>query len=188
MDTLGDLLAGCVADPGQVRTGQLDRCALPHDASHCLLLPRAVVVPRDGDEVARLMRVTAAAGVGLTFRSGGTGRSGQADVRRHFTGIEVLDDRARVRVQPRAGGELVPVGPDVPACRPRRTVAVARVDGTGRDGGTRRVGLPCCPTSFVHRRRRMVARTVTRASEVRPVSNIVVPSWVLPGSVTGCAA
>ena len=43
----------------------------------------------------------------LTFRSGGTSLSGQAggdgvlvDVRRHFRDVEVLDDGARVRVQP----------------------------------------------------------------------------------------
>src|SRR5450756_734117 len=43
----------------------------------------------------------------LTFRSGGTSLSGQAltdgvlvDVRRNFKGVEVLDDGARVRVQP----------------------------------------------------------------------------------------
>jgi D-lactate dehydrogenase len=104
---LADLLAGCVAAPSQVRTGELDRRALAHDASHFLLLPSAIVAPRDADEVARLLRATAAAGIGLTFRSGGTSLSGQAgtegvlaDVRRHFQGVEVLDDGARVRVQP----------------------------------------------------------------------------------------
>ncbi|MFN8137769.1 MAG: FAD-binding and (Fe-S)-binding domain-containing protein [Propionicimonas sp.] len=104
---LTSLLAGCVAEPAQVRTRELDRRALAHDASHFLLLPSAVVAPRDADEVARLLRATAAAGIGLTFRSGGTSLSGQAgtdgvlaDVRRNFTGVEVLDDGARVRVQP----------------------------------------------------------------------------------------
>ncbi len=105
--SLGALLAGCVAEPAQVRTDDLSRHALAHDASHVLLLPTAVVTPRDAHEVARLLRATASAGVPLTFRSGGTSLSGQAgtdgvlaDVRRHFTSIEVLDDGARVRVQP----------------------------------------------------------------------------------------
>ncbi len=104
---LDALLTGCVADPAQVRTDELTRRALSHDASHVLLLPSAVVAPRDAREVARLLRATARAGVPLTFRSGGTSLSGQAgsdgvlvDVRRHFTGIEVLDDGARVRVEP----------------------------------------------------------------------------------------
>jgi D-lactate dehydrogenase len=104
---LAALLTGCVADPAQVRTAELDRRALAHDASHFLLLPTAIVAPRNAEEVARLLRATSAAGVNLTFRSGGTSLSGQAgtdgvlaDVRRHFGGIEILDDGARVRVQP----------------------------------------------------------------------------------------
>ncbi len=106
-DTLTAMLAGCVADPRQVRMAELDRRALSHDASHFLLLPSAIVAPRDADEVAKLLRATAAAGIGLTFRSGGTSLSGQgctdqvlADVRRHFQGVEVLDGGACVRVQP----------------------------------------------------------------------------------------
>ena len=104
---LDALLAGCVADPAQVSTDELTRRAVSHDASHVLLLPSAVVAPRDAHEVARLLQVTADAGIPLTFRSGGTSLSGQAgsdgvlvDVRRHFTGIEVLDDGARVRLGP----------------------------------------------------------------------------------------
>ena len=104
---LAALLRGCVAEPDQLRLGELDRRALAHDASHFLLLPAAVVAPRDAEEVGRLLRATAAAGIGLTFRSGGTSLSGQgctdqvlADVRRHFQGVEILDDGARVRVQP----------------------------------------------------------------------------------------
>ncbi|WP_426596002.1 FAD-binding and (Fe-S)-binding domain-containing protein [Cellulomonas sp. McL0617] len=106
-DSLSALLAGCVADAAQVRTDELSLRALAHDASHVLLVPRAVVAPRTADEVGRLLRETAAAGVPLTFRSGGTSLSGQAggdgvlvDVRRHFQRTEVLDDGARVRVQP----------------------------------------------------------------------------------------
>ncbi len=106
-EALATMLRGCVADGGQVRTSELDRRALGHDASHFLLTPAAIVAPRDAEEVARLLRATAAAGIGLTFRSGGTSLSGQAgtegvlaDVRRNFTGVEILDDGARVRVQP----------------------------------------------------------------------------------------
>ena len=105
--TLPGLLAECVADPGQLRTSELDRRAMAHDASHFLLLPSAIVAPRDAEEVARLLRATASAGIGLTFRSGGTSLSGQgctdqvlADVRRHFQGVEILDGGERVRVQP----------------------------------------------------------------------------------------
>ncbi|WP_051274957.1 FAD-binding and (Fe-S)-binding domain-containing protein [Cellulomonas sp. URHD0024] len=106
-DALAAVLAGCVSDRAQVRTDELSLRAAAHDASHVRLVPQALVSPRDADEVGRLLRETAAAGVPLTFRSGGTSLSGQAggdgvlaDVRRHFQRIEVLSEGARVRVQP----------------------------------------------------------------------------------------
>jgi D-lactate dehydrogenase len=96
-----------VADPAQVRTRALDLHAGAHDASHFLLIPQAVVFAGNADEVGALLRASAAQGVPLTFRSGGTSLSGQGvtdgvlvDVRRHFKDIEVLNGGARVRVQP----------------------------------------------------------------------------------------
>ena len=104
--TLPDALADAVTD---VRTRAIDRLAYAHDASHFVLTPQAVVVPRDAAEVGRLFAAAKRAGVPLTFRSGGTSLSGQAvtggilaDTRRHFRRIEVLDDGARVRVGPGA--------------------------------------------------------------------------------------
>jgi len=108
--------------PEQVLTSPIDRRACAHDASHFLLYPRAVAVPRNAGDVARLLRGCAEAGLGITFRSGGTSLSGQAgtdavlaDVRRYFGGIEVLDGGARVRVQPgvtvnRLNAYLAPYG------------------------------------------------------------------------------
>ncbi len=100
-------LRTCVAGPDQVSDRELDRYARSHDASHFLLRPAAVVVARDAREVGALLAASARQGVPLTFRSGGTSLSGQAltdgvlvDVRRHFREVEVLDDGARVRVQP----------------------------------------------------------------------------------------
>ena len=114
--------------PGQVLTSPLTLRARAHDASHFLLYPQAVVVPRSADDVARVLRNCAAAGLSLTFRSGGTSLSGQAgtaavlaDTRRYFDGIEVLDNGKRVRVQPgvtvnRLNAHLMPygrkIGPD----------------------------------------------------------------------------
>ncbi|WP_191550787.1 FAD-binding and (Fe-S)-binding domain-containing protein [Kocuria rhizophila] len=92
---------------GVVVSGELERRAVAHDASHYLLQPRAVLRPRDESEVGRIFAAAAEADAGLTLRSGGTSLSGQAvtdqllvDVRRHFKGVEVLDQGARVRVQP----------------------------------------------------------------------------------------
>jgi len=80
------------------------------------------VTPRNADDVGRLLRACSLAGVPLTLRSGGTSLSGQgvtdgvlADVRRHFRRVEVLDEGARVRVQPgvtvrQLNARLVPYG------------------------------------------------------------------------------
>jgi D-lactate dehydrogenase len=104
--TLNAFLAA-VADPAQVRTRALDLHAGAHDASHFLLIPQAVVFAGNADEVGALLRASAAQGVPLTFRSGGTSLSGQGvtdgvlvNVRRHFKDIVVLNGGARVRVQP----------------------------------------------------------------------------------------
>lgn len=102
-------LAAAGMGQDEVRARTIDRLAYAHDASHYLLTPQAVVLPTSATDVARLFRVSAQCGMSLTFRSGGTSLSGQgvtdgllADVRRHFRGIEILDDGARVRVQPGA--------------------------------------------------------------------------------------
>lgn len=106
-ESLRRALAAAVQDPAQVRTRALDRHAMANDASHYLLVPQAVVTAGDAAEVGRLLRVAAAQGVPLTFRSGGTSLSGQAatdgvlvDTRRGFRQVQVLDDGMRVRVQP----------------------------------------------------------------------------------------
>jgi len=105
-----DLLAALEkAVPAGVAARASDRLSAAHDASHYLLLPSAVVTPRDAAQVGALLRTSAAMGVPLTFRSGGTSLSGQAtndgvlvDVRKAFKEIEVLDGGERVRIQPGA--------------------------------------------------------------------------------------
>ncbi|MEV8149765.1 FAD-binding and (Fe-S)-binding domain-containing protein [Arthrobacter sp. NPDC080073] len=96
-----------VSDPARVKTRPIDLHANAHDASHFLLIPQAVVVAENAQEVGNLLHAARAQRVPLTFRSGGTSLSGQAvtdgilvDVRRNFRDIEVLDQGARVRVQP----------------------------------------------------------------------------------------
>ena len=102
---LVDVLAA--AAPGAVRSRATDRLAVAHDASHYLLTPEALVVAHSAEEVGRLFQAASAHGFAMTFRSGGTSLSGQAgsdqvlvDVRRNFRQIEILDQGARVRVQP----------------------------------------------------------------------------------------
>ena len=104
---IDDLRALLGADA--VRDRAIDRHAAAHDASHYLLLPRAVVVADDTASVARVLAAANDAGAPVTFRSGGTSLSGQAsaegvqlDTRRAFRRIAVEDDGALVRVQPGA--------------------------------------------------------------------------------------
>ena len=106
VDLLGTLE---LVAPGRVTDRASARLARAHDASHYLLVPEVVVTASSAEEVAALARASAALGQPMTFRGGGTSLSGQAgsdsilvDTRKNFRGITVLDDGARVKVQPGA--------------------------------------------------------------------------------------
>src|SRR4051794_21739452 len=84
-----------------------DLVAYASDASPYRLFPRAVVVARDGDDVAKVLRFGRQRGIPITFRAGGTSLNGQGqsdgilvDVRKHFGGAGVEDAGPRVRVAP----------------------------------------------------------------------------------------
>jgi D-lactate dehydrogenase len=112
----------------RVLTRILDLVRYASDASPYRQLPRAVVMARDAADVAKTVAYAREKGIPVTFRAGGTSLNGQAqtdgiliDVRRHWTGVEVEDDGARVRVRPgtvlgRANALLKPysrrIGPD----------------------------------------------------------------------------
>ncbi len=79
------------------------------DASPYRKLPQVVIMAHDADDVSKVVKYGRGAGLGVTFRAGGTSLNGQGqtdgilvDVRRHFGGIEVLD-----------GGQAVSTGPGV---------------------------------------------------------------------------
>ena len=100
-----ELVAGLGAD--RVLTRALDLVRYASDASPYRLIPKAVAVPRDVDDVVTLMRCATELGVPLTFRAGGTSLNGQSqtdgilvDVRRHWRRARVEDGGARARVQP----------------------------------------------------------------------------------------
>ena len=91
----------------RLRTRPIDLISDASDASPYRLSPRVVVVARDDQDVAKVLSYARANGVGITVRAGGTSLNGQGqgegilvDVRRHFGGIEVLDDGARARARP----------------------------------------------------------------------------------------
>src|SRR4051794_27191965 len=91
----------------RVLTRVIDLVRYASDASPYRLMPRAVVMARDASDVSKVFDYARAAKVPITFRAGGTSLNGQSqtdgilvDVRRHWGGVEVLEDGARARVRP----------------------------------------------------------------------------------------
>jgi len=77
------------------------------DASPYRLLPRAVVMARDAEDVAKTLAYGRANSVPVVFRAGGTSLNGQGqsdgilvDVRRHFGGVSAEEDGVLARVKP----------------------------------------------------------------------------------------
>jgi D-lactate dehydrogenase len=146
---LEDLLG---ADRVLSRPGDIVRYA--SDASPYRLFPRAVVMARDAEDVAKVLAYGREQGIPVTFRAGGTSLNGQGqsdgilvDVRRHFRGVAVEEDGARARVKPgtvlgHANRVLAPygrrLGPD-PASTDIATVGgvVANNSGGMRCGVTK---------------------------------------------------
>ena len=92
---------------GRVLTRVIDLVRYASDASPYRLLPKAVVMARDANDIAKVLAYSRASKVPVTFRAGGTSLNGQSqsdgilvDVRRHWTGVEVIDEGARARVKP----------------------------------------------------------------------------------------
>ena len=91
----------------RVLTRVIDLVRYASDASPYRLLPKAVVMARDAGDVSKVLAYGRRSGVPVTFRAGGTSLNGQSqtdgilvDVRRHWSGVEVLEDGARARVKP----------------------------------------------------------------------------------------
>jgi D-lactate dehydrogenase len=91
----------------RVLTRALDLVMYASDASPYRMIPKAVAMPRDVDDLVRLMTFARARSVPLVFRAGGTSLNGQAqsdsvlvDVRRHWQRARVLEDGRAVRVRP----------------------------------------------------------------------------------------
>lgn len=133
----------------QVEHRAIDLVRYASDASPYRLVPQVVVVPRDVDDMVRVLSYCRESGRHATFRAAGTSLSGQAqsddvlvDVRRHFTGMVVEDEAQALRARPgtvlsHANAVLKPhgrrLGPD-PA-----SAAVATVGGVvaNNSGGMR---------------------------------------------------
>jgi len=101
----GELEALLGADRVLAKAGDIVKYA--SDASPYRLFPRAVVVARDAEDVAKVLAYGRERGIPVTFRAGGTSLNGQGqsdgilvDVRRHFGGVAVEDGGALARVKP----------------------------------------------------------------------------------------
>lgn len=102
----GELEALLGADRVLAKASDLVKYA--SDASPYRLFPRAVVVARDAEDVAKVLAYGREQGIPVTFRAGGTSLNGQGqsdgilvDVRRHFGGVAVEAG------EPREGGAEV---------------------------------------------------------------------------------
>lgn len=116
------------------------------DASPYRSIPLAVVQPRSIEQVSALMAHARRTSRPLVFRAAGTSLSGQSqtdgvmvDVRRHWRGLEVLDEGRRVRVKPgtilgHVNAALAPygyrLGPD-PASKDTATVGGVVANNSG---------------------------------------------------------
>jgi D-lactate dehydrogenase len=101
----GELIELLGAD--RVLSRALDIVRYASDASPYRLFPQAVVMARDAGDIEKLLGYARRTGTPVVFRGGGTSLNGQSqtdgilvDVRRHWTGVKVEDDGARVRVKP----------------------------------------------------------------------------------------
>jgi D-lactate dehydrogenase len=148
----GELEALLGTDRVLARASDIVRYA--SDASPYRLLPQAVVMARDADDVAKTLAYGRANGIPVVFRAGGTSLNGQGqsdgilvDVRRHFGGVAVEDEGVLARVKPgvvlgHANKVLAPygrkLGPD-PASTAIATVGgvIANNSGGMRCGTTR---------------------------------------------------
>ncbi|MFE5741679.1 FAD-binding and (Fe-S)-binding domain-containing protein [Streptomyces celluloflavus] len=102
---LGDLVA--LLGPEKVLHTISDLVRYASDASPYRFVPQVVVVAEDLDDISAVFSYAHGKGRNIVFRAAGTSLNGQAqgedilvDVRRHWTGIEVLDDGARARIRP----------------------------------------------------------------------------------------
>src|SRR5208283_5872505 len=90
-----------------VLTRPIDLIRYATDASPYRLLPKAVVIARNLDDVCKVLDYARQQHESVTFRAAGTSLSGQAqgdgilvDVRRHWAGVTVEGGGRRLRARP----------------------------------------------------------------------------------------
>jgi D-lactate dehydrogenase len=91
----------------RVLTRPIDLIRYASDASPYRLIPKVVVMAHDTGDIAKVFAYARRSGTPVVLRGGGTSLNGQGqtdgilvDVRRHWRGVEVLDNGDRARVKP----------------------------------------------------------------------------------------
>ncbi len=104
LDTFMDALAA-EQYRGEIARDLGTRTVNATDNSIYELVPQAVLFPREGEDLNRIMRAARAAGVALTARGGGTGTNGQSlsegvivDCSRHLRRIVEIDPERRIAI------------------------------------------------------------------------------------------
>ncbi|MFB6435160.1 FAD-binding and (Fe-S)-binding domain-containing protein [Streptomyces sp. NPDC056411] len=147
-----DLVA--LLGPDKVLHRLSDLVAYASDASPYRFVPQVVVVAEDLDDLSAVLSYAHGNGRSVVFRAAGTSLNGQAqgedilvDVRRHWTGIEVLDGGARARIRPgttvlRANAALARygrvLGPDPASALACTLGGVVANNASGMTAGTTR--------------------------------------------------
>ncbi|MER6387958.1 FAD-binding and (Fe-S)-binding domain-containing protein [Streptomyces sp. NPDC001523] len=124
------------------------------DASPYRFVPRVVVIAEDIDDVSAVLSYAHGRQREVVFRAAGTSLNGQAqgedilvDVRRHWSGVEVLDGGLRARIRPgttvlRANGALARhgriLGPDPASAIACTLGGVVANNASGMTAGTTR--------------------------------------------------
>ncbi|WP_005038009.1 FAD-binding and (Fe-S)-binding domain-containing protein [Holophaga foetida] len=103
-----------ILDRERILDRPIDRVAFSGDGSFYRMIPKAVVFPKTIEEVRQLFSLSRSQGIPMTFRAAGTSLSGQAitdgilvEVTRNWKHIQILDQGARVKVQPGIIGDQV---------------------------------------------------------------------------------
>ncbi|WP_328691501.1 FAD-binding oxidoreductase [Streptomyces caniferus] len=101
----GELIA--LLGPDKVLHTLSDLVRYASDASPYRFVPQVVVVAEDLDDISAVFSYAHGRGRNVVFRAAGTSLNGQAqgedilvDVRRHWSGLQVLDHGARARIGP----------------------------------------------------------------------------------------
>jgi D-lactate dehydrogenase len=104
-DALREDLIGLLGD-GKLLHEISDLVKYASDASPCRFVPQVVVIAETLDDVAAVLRYASEHHREIVFRAAGTSLNGQSqgedilvDMRRHWTGVEVLDGGAQVRIK-----------------------------------------------------------------------------------------